>query len=963
VGRIRLGEATVDLATGRVQSADVAFVLPDRERDLLVLLASAAGNVVPRARLGGDGGSRAADMAVSRLRKSLGDLGRRVATVRGVGYRLEVDDDAETTSRDLGWGRFEPELRCIRLQDRTVELTEQQAALVAVLAQSPGKPVPRLELARSLWGASEHASRLDLLLHRLRTRLEDDATQPRYLVSLRGRGIVLLDSRLAGVRRGAPTSVGPDLIGRDDDVAAASALLGSPGRRVVVHGPPGIGKSAVARAVAASWSDEHRRGTHLAVDLHGVQDAREAEGRLVAALGMEDLERDDVVQRALGAHGDLLLSLDGALPAPLAARLERWLGVVGSLHVLVAAREAATGWPVVELPGLAEAHALTLLERVSGHPLDAGAARICRRVDGNPLALELLGKGLRTATTDALYRRLEVPLTPLLRAWKAALEDLAEADHRSVVALSPFRRPFDAADVGPVVGIAGDEVAALVEQLVGRSMLQRTVEGQLAVPSAAREILRGELRRDPAGGELRARYVSRCRLVLERIVDELETRGGPALDELEQRWPDLDGSLDVGPAGPSADPRLLARLARRAERAPRPRRAAWSESLQEASARTDLSAADRAACLRGVHALDWASMARAERTDLLRTALGWAAEDGDRVLAGAIAAELASIVAFSFGAAEAHQLLRAFPLPAHAPPEEQIRRLRHVGRLGLFEGRPQVGVPRLADAVARAEAEGLPLLEARCRMWLGHAISVATQSAEAEHHLRRAVALTAEHGLPEQHLRATLRLSQHLLRLGLRAESVHLLDAGFDAAIKGGLVSLEEQVAGTLGYLHILEGRFDAAVHALDRTVELSREHGAQRALWVALSNRGLAHGLAGRMAVAETDLNEALAMDAVAGWYRALAVAHLAVARVIGGAGVATAEEAIADCEGLEHPEAPKLADALRMLAAVGSQRASADDARVWLDGFDGGAEVEAVVLGIRRAAGGLAASSATRR
>ena len=452
-----------------------------------------------------------------------------------------------------------------------------------------------------------------------------------------------------------------------------------------------------------------------------------------------------------------------------------------------------------------------------------------------------------------------------------------------------------------------------------------------------------------------ARYAARCRDVLVRITDEINTVGGGALDELERRWPDLNRSLEVGTEGPTDHPRLLARLARRAdERTSRLRREQWSESLREAAARTDLDPADRAACLRGVHVLEWSTMGRTARNAVLREALALAQRGGDRVLAGAIAAELASVVAFSFGAADARQLMRAYPLPADAPVDERVRRNRHVGRLGIFEGRPQAGIPRLAEAVAEAEAAGLPLLEAVCRAWLGHAISVATQSAEAEHHLRRAVALTVEHRLPEQHIRTTLRLSQHLLRLGLRRESVELLDAGYDAAIKGGLVRLEEQVAGTLGYFRILEGRLIEAIEALDRTVTLCREHGGQRALWVALSNRGLAQGLAGHTERAEADLTEALAHEGVTGWYRTLALAYLAVARVIGRGpgGVDSAHDALAACDGLDHPEEPLLRDALTMLAGLGAGTVAATEARAWATKFVGGAEVETVALGVRRAA-----------
>ncbi len=949
--RVRLGETVVELASGRVETPDGAYVLPDREREILVLLAREPGEILPREALGGGGPSRAADMAVSRLRKSLGAAGRRIATVRGRGYRLEIDDERSAPALDLGWGRLETEIRRVRLRDRVVRLTEQQTRLLEILAKAPGTPLARADVSRGLWGSATRPERLDLLVHRLRVRLEDDPAHPRFVISLRGRGLVLLDARPAGTKAAAPVRAG-DLVGRDAELSRVAALLDDDARRVLVHGPPGIGKSALARSAVAAWTAGLHPQEHAFVDLHGVRDAREAEGRLVAALGMEDLSDDDVVQRALGARGELLLVVDGALPEELAARLGAWIDAVPTLHALVAARDPAKGWPVVELGGLSDADARTLLERTAGHPLDDSVDRICRRVDGNPLALELLGKGLRTASAADVYRRLEVPLTPLRRAWKAALDDLSDADRRCVLALSAFRRPFAGDDVGPVAGLDRDAATGAVDRLVGRSVLQRTDGDGLQLPLAARELLRADLRRHPDRRTLREAYRARSGVVLARIVGAIETRGGPALDELELRWPDLDASLDVGETGPPGDPVRLAELARRCtERVPKLRREHWSECLLEAAARDDVPAADRAACLRAVHTLDWADMTQAERGTMLRQALAFAVAGDDAVRAAAVAAELASIVGFTVDVAQARQLLRAHPIPADAPPDEHVRRLRHVGRLTLWEGKPEAGIPRLQEAVEIAEQVGLPLLEARCRMWLGHTISVASGSAEAEHHLRRAVALCVRHGLPEQQISATHRLSQHLLRLGLRAEAAELLERSLDAAVRAGLPSQEEQAAGTLGYLLIGQGQLDAAIRHLDRTIEMARGHGSPRAMYVALSNRGLARALHDRASDAVTDLEEALAIEGVVGWYRALTLSYLAVARRLGGGGedaVAAADEARAACEGLDHPNAPELA---RWLTLVGDADPAAIAEQV--GGYDGGAEVEGVVLGLRRIAG----------
>lgn len=949
---LRLDDWSIDLATGVAEGRDGArLVLSEREREVLGLLVDASGEVIPRAVLGGPGGSRAADMAVSRLRGRLAPAGRRIVTVRGVGYRL---DAAPTEGLDLGWGTLELTRRRVRLRDREVPLSGMQAHLLELLADSPGRPVTREELARLLWGRASELSRLDLLVHRLRRRLEVDPARPRYLMSLRGRGLVLLDARpTRGTKSALPATV--ELVGRDDELRRTLELLASD-RRALVHGPPGIGKSALASAVAARWLEQDDRRGHEAVDLHGVHGQAEAEGRLAAALGMEGVARDDVVIRSLAARGELLLLVDGALPEGLGGRLADWVDRTAPVRALVATRDALPGWPVVELRGLAPAAARTLLERTAGQSLGAGTDRVCRRLDGNPLALELVGTGLKHASLADLDRRLAMPLTALRRAWKACLEELPEAQRDVAVALSLFRRPFELSDVAALAGIEPGFAAATTERLLAHSVLQGAKDGRMALPHAARELLLSELRGERRSRGARSRYQQRCRAILEALVEVIPHRGGPALDDLEGRWPDLDHAIVVGQSGPASDPLLLARLAREAaERVPRARRDGWADSLVQAAERTDLSGGDRAACLQAVHSIRWAEQSRTERTDLLRRALKLATEGRAPVVAASVAGELASVMGFSWGIAEARQILRRHPLPDDAPVAERIRRYRHEGRLGVFAGRPTVGLSRLQEAVTLAEEAGLPLLEAHCRMALGQALSAGTLGQEAEHHLRRAIVLTSEHALPEQHVRATLRLAQHLLRLGLRPDAGQLLDSALGAAVRAGLTRLEEQIASTLGYLLIGERRFHVALTHLDRAVELCREHGGQRGLYVALCNRGLALSLAGHPAEARVDLDAALtAAGGAGGWYGALGLSYQAIAELLDGDRPACARSAvggIALLAELEHPHAEPLSLALEVLRQLADGTLQPTDAAAWVGAWQGGAEVEGVVMGIERA------------
>lgn len=99
-GRIVVGELEVDLAGREARLAGAPLALTTQEFDVLALLAGEAGRPVDRqtlsARLRGidwDGMDRAVDLAVSRLRRKLGDgagAPRRIVTVRGRGYLLRA---------------------------------------------------------------------------------------------------------------------------------------------------------------------------------------------------------------------------------------------------------------------------------------------------------------------------------------------------------------------------------------------------------------------------------------------------------------------------------------------------------------------------------------------------------------------------------------------------------------------------------------------------------------------------------------------------------------------------------------------------------------------------------------------------------------------------------------------------------------------------------------------------------
>jgi two-component system phosphate regulon response regulator OmpR len=71
-----------------------------------------------------------------------------------------------------------------------VHLTSAEAALLAVLAGSPGETLSREDLAAKT-GNSGNLRTVDVQITRLRKKIEEDPRLPRYLQTVRGRGYVL----------------------------------------------------------------------------------------------------------------------------------------------------------------------------------------------------------------------------------------------------------------------------------------------------------------------------------------------------------------------------------------------------------------------------------------------------------------------------------------------------------------------------------------------------------------------------------------------------------------------------------------------------------------------------------------------------------------------------------------------------------------------------------------------------
>ncbi|NDE91468.1 MAG: response regulator [Alphaproteobacteria bacterium] len=106
-----------------------------------------------------------------------------------------VPDDKDN-KREIWIGRwqFDVQRSELRSDNATQRLTDVEASLLKVLARTPGETLSRENIAqRSTIAINDRT--IDVQVTRLRRKIEPDPKQPRYLVTVRGGGYMLLPER------------------------------------------------------------------------------------------------------------------------------------------------------------------------------------------------------------------------------------------------------------------------------------------------------------------------------------------------------------------------------------------------------------------------------------------------------------------------------------------------------------------------------------------------------------------------------------------------------------------------------------------------------------------------------------------------------------------------------------------------------------------------------------------------
>ncbi|MDN5914342.1 MAG: winged helix-turn-helix domain-containing protein [Pseudonocardia sp.] len=366
---------------------------------------------------------------------------------------------------------------------------------------------------------------------------------------------------------------GSPLFGRAAELTALQAELRRPGLITLV-GPGGVGKTRTALELAGRCAGDGRRVWW--VDLVPVPPSRVVDA-VASAAGVEippGADPEDTLCAALAASNGVLV-LDNAehvldTTAPLAERL---CVAAGELVLLATSRErlAVDGERVRRLAPLPlpsgpdrENPAVALfLDRApglaTGDPDVALVARLCRHLDGLPLAIELGAARAGGLGLEVLVDRLAGSLDLLAggrrtasrrhRTLRAVIEwsfDLLAPDEAVLFGrLGVFPGTFTLDQVEAVCADAGGEVSrpavpALLARLVEGSLVQLDPPGRFQLLESLRTFARERL--DAAGecAGLRRRHAHDAADRLRDVGPRLWTeREGGAVEELTALTADL----------------------------------------------------------------------------------------------------------------------------------------------------------------------------------------------------------------------------------------------------------------------------------------------------------------------------------------------------------------------------------------------------------------------------------------
>jgi predicted ATPase/DNA-binding SARP family transcriptional activator len=451
--------------------------------------------------------------------------------------RLEADrlEELRLTAIET---RLDAELMLGR-QDGTV------AELQTLVAQHPLRERFRAQLMLALYRKGRQADALALYRETRGAFVEELGLEPGVELRDLERRMLAQDPTLLHTSQAPPGFLPAQVdsfVGREREVAEVTELLAEECTRLVtLSGPGGVGKTRLAVAVAGALAAGYPDGVWF-VDLSSLRDGALIRSAIGRTLGTEHI----------GAKRLLLVLDNFEQLLPDAKEVSDLLVHCPNLEILITSRERLRlrGEHVYAVPPLDPSAALELFAdrarsvRCSFERNDV-TSKICQRLEGIPLAIELAAARASELGQDELARRLERRMAPGTGPVdapprQASLRSTVEWSHQL---LAPHEQQLFArlgVFIGGWTADAAEEIVAAtdheLQSLVDKSLVRRDV-GRFAMLEPIRELASERMEGLEDADDLALRHAEWFLALAEQADEEM---GGPGQREW---WERLDAEL------------------------------------------------------------------------------------------------------------------------------------------------------------------------------------------------------------------------------------------------------------------------------------------------------------------------------------------------------------------------------------------------------------------------------------
>jgi predicted ATPase/DNA-binding winged helix-turn-helix (wHTH) protein len=451
---------------------------------------------------------------------------------------IELAIDPDEIALSFGEHLLLPRRRQLLLGSTPVELGSRAFDTLLVLVEAEGRVVSNDELLRRVWpgmvvdktNVTVQVSAVRKALGNGRDLVKTDAGRGyRFTAAVRkianaAEAIPKLShvKALTEATTNLPTPIS-SLVGREHDLKAVLYRVTTQ-RLVTLIGPGGIGKTQLALRAARLALPHFADGAWM-VELDALKDAELVPHAIARVVGVPSRSNHNLVDQIIAALAPkhLLLVIDNCehVIGAVAQLAELLLRGVPQLHVLTTSREplVAEGehlYPVRPLtfPATDTSNVATAIEHSAvqlfaeraqaANPLFVlddctmpGVSKICRRLDGIPLAIELAAARVATIGVDMLARRLHDRFQLLTDGRRTAMRrhqtlsaaldwgyELLSAPERTVLRrIAIFAGSFTLDSAGVVAagdGLDPAQASDMVMRLVQKSLVTFDVRRSVA---------------------------------------------------------------------------------------------------------------------------------------------------------------------------------------------------------------------------------------------------------------------------------------------------------------------------------------------------------------------------------------------------------------------------------------------------------------------------------------------------